>query len=105
MACSWVPFRHAVVPAAVAALARCQWWRASSVGGTSWRFAQSRTAAAMHEPLTTIPARPSTPPSPMSTPPAISGLLFSRNARSGFLLFVMAATVAVPEPAGVILTG
>jgi hypothetical protein len=46
----------------------------------------------------------------MSTPPAISGLLisgllFSRDARSGFLLFVMAATVAVLELAGVILTG
>jgi hypothetical protein len=36
----------------------------------------------------------------MSTPPAISGLVFSRNARSGSLLFVMAATLAVPGWAG-----
>lgn len=44
---SRVPLRHVEAPAAVAALARAQWWRASSVGGTSWRFAQSRAADAL----------------------------------------------------------
>ena len=107
MACSRVPLRHVEAPAAVAALARAQWCRASSVGGTSWRFAQSRAAEARLAPLTTIPARPSTLPTPMSTPPAISGLVFSRNARSDSLLFVMAATIGRPgtgrhHPRGVI---